>query len=237
MHPFRRASVLTAAMLLVALVAAVLAAELLPDLEQEPLESVRKNPTAMSAAALAYLLAAGTSVGVALALHPVLRRIGRTVALTAVLFRAIEAAMYTLAVVFLLGLGPLSDRVHSGTVDREMAATVAGVLLDLRGLATLAGVLAFVVGALVYYVALLRSRLVPVWLSGWGAAGAVLMATACLLSLVTGNPITGYLWAVLPIAVQEAVFAVWLLVKGFSSRGRHDGDRLAAEPRLSALDR
>ena len=83
------------------------------------------------------------------------------------------------------------------------------------GHSNLAAVFAFNVGALMYYAVFYRSQLVPRWLSGWGMAGVVLLMTACLLALFSDSPITGYTLLVLPIAVQELVLAVWLLVKGF----------------------
>jgi hypothetical protein len=43
--------------------------------------------------------------------------------------------------------------------------------------------------------------------------------TACVLALFSDKPVTGYTLLILPIAVQEMVFAAWLLVKGFSPAG------------------
>ena len=71
-----------------------------------------------------------------------------------------------------------------------------------------------------YYALFYRSQLVPRWLSGWGIDGVLLMLCACLMALFSDNPITGYTLLVLPIAVQELVLAVWLLVKGFFWRLR-----------------
>jgi hypothetical protein len=56
--------------------------------------------------------------------------------------------------------------------------------------ATLAGVFAFVVGALMYYYVLYRSRLVPRWLSGWGIAAGFLILIACLSVLFSHPPVT-----------------------------------------------
>jgi hypothetical protein len=86
----------------------------------------------------------------------------------------------------------------------------------MREHSTLVGVFAFTLGALMYYTLLYRARLVPRWLSVWGLAALVLMMTACLLALFSDNPVTGYTFLFLPIAVQEIVLAIWLLVRGFS---------------------
>ena len=61
--------------------------------------------------------------------------------------------------------------------------------------------------------------MIPRWLSGWGLAGTALGAVAGLLVLFR---VTGYMSATqvasnLPIAVNEIVLAIWLLVRGFGS--------------------
>lgn len=83
----------------------------------------------------------------------------------------------------------------------------------------LIGVLAFYVGASMYYFVFYRARLIPRWLSGWGLAGTALGAVAGLLVLFR---VTGYMSAPqvalnLPIGVNEIVLAIWLLVRGFDS--------------------
>ena len=82
--------------------------------------------------------------------------------------------------------------------------------------ASLVGVFAFCLGAFMYYYLFFQSRLVPRWLSAFGIVAIILMFAACVLSLFSGDPITGYIPLVLPIAVQEMVLAVWLIVKGFN---------------------
>jgi Domain of unknown function (DUF4386) len=110
---------------------------------------------------------------------------------------------------------------------------VADYVLSVRDHSTLAGVCAFSVGSsFMYSVVFYRSRLVPRWLSAWGLAGALLMATACLLSLFTDDPVTGYYLLFLPVAVWEMVIAVWLLVKGFSAATGRTDSQMASVGRM-----
>jgi hypothetical protein len=54
---------------------------------------------------------------------------------------------------------------------------------------------------------------VPRWLSGWGFVGAALLWAYYLLQFFSINQVEILF---LPIAVQEMVFAVWLIVRGFN---------------------
>ena len=83
-------------------------------------------------------------------------------------------------------------------------------------IAALVGVFAFCLGAFLYYTAFFRSRLIPRWLSGWGIVAIGLLATAGVLALFAGRPVTDYVPMALPIFFQEMVLAVWLIAKGFS---------------------
>jgi hypothetical protein len=217
-NPNRKTSIATGALLILATIAALAAAALDPTLTGTGYpEAVANHPDRQAVAALCYLIAAGASAGIAIALYPLLKKVNATLALGSVVFRAIEAVFYTTAVVSLLSILPLAQQYATTSAgSRAPIQAIADALLSLRDHATLAGVLAFTVGALMYYSLFYRSRLVPRWLSGWGVAGVLLMMTACLLALFSNRPVTGYTLLILPIAVQEIVLAVWLLVKGFN---------------------
>jgi hypothetical protein len=77
--------------------------------------------------------------------------------------------------------------------------------------------LAFSVGALMYYLLLYRSQLIPTWLSVWGMAGVVLLILAAVLIIygVIAPLSAGQVALAVPIGVQEMVLAVWLIRKGF----------------------
>ena len=117
----------------------------------------------------------------------------------------------------LLSILPVGRQLATAPADNQAPIqAIADVLLSMREHSTLVAVFAFTLGALMYYTLFYRSRLVPRWLSGWGLAAALVMIAACLLALFSDSPVTGYTLLILPIAVQEMVLAVWLLVKGFS---------------------
>ena len=77
----------------------------------------------------------------------------------------------------------------------------------------------FNLGALMFYYLLYQSKLVPRFLSVWGLVGVTLSLAAGLLAMF-GLVIllsTISILLVLPIALNEIVLAVWLIVKGFNS--------------------
>lgn len=219
MSSTRKVSIATGALLIVATVAVLGASAVDPTLTGAGyLTEVANHPHRLAAAALLYLVAAGASVGIAIALYPVVKRVHSGLALGAVIFRAIEATLYATAVVALLSILPLGQELATAQADDQGSIrAIADSLLSARDHSNLAAIFAFNLGALMYYALFYRSQLVPRWLSGWGIAGVLLMISACLMALFSDSPITGYTLLVLPIAVQELVLAVWLLVKGFRS--------------------
>jgi hypothetical protein len=73
-----------------------------------------------------------------------------------------------------------------------------------------------------YYLVFYRSQLIPRWLSVWGLVGTVLGLAAGLLVLFRSIDLVSGTQVVLnlPIAVQEMILAVWLIVKGFSPNAK-----------------
>ena len=96
--------------------------------------------------------------------------------------------------------------------------------------AILAGVFAFILGALMYSYVLYRSRLVPRWLSGWGIAAEFPILIACLSALFSHTPVTSYTILILPIAVQEKTPAAWLIFRGLSPGAADRAAQLAEGP-------
>jgi hypothetical protein len=171
------------------------------------------------------IVAAFASAGIAVSLYPVLKRYGEALALGSVGFRLLEGALYLVAAIGTLLLLQVGQDATAGSRIPSYLQTSGALLRTLGDQAGLTGVLAFYLGASMYYYVFYRSRFIPRWLSGWGLAGTTLGAFAGLLVLFR---VTGYMSATqvvlnLPVGVNEMVLAIWLLVRGFDSSAAASG--------------
>ena len=159
-----------------------------------------------------------TGAGIAIGLYPVLRRFHPALALGSVAGRVVENVFVLASALSLLGLQSVSERAVASGDPSSFRAT-GDALLAVRDWALhFMGPLAFGAGALMYYYAFYRSRLVPRWLSIWGLIGGVLALVATVsagftqdFGFTTVNTVLN-----MPIGFQEMVLAVWLIVKGFT---------------------
>jgi hypothetical protein len=71
----------------------------------------------------------------------------------------------------------------------------------------------FGVAALTFYYLFYLSKLIPRWISVWGAIAAILLIIANLLEVM--GIASGLMILYLPIILNELVLAIWLIVKGF----------------------
>ena len=79
--------------------------------------------------------------------------------------------------------------------------------------------LVFCLGAVMFYVLLYRSRIVPRWIAVWGLVAIPLNVVADLLAMyaVIGANSSQQVLMFMPLAVQEMVLAVWMIARGFRS--------------------
>jgi len=171
-------------------------------------------------ALLAFVAAAG-SAGIAISLYPVLRKYNEGLALGSVGFRLVEGVCYIVGAIGMLSLLSLSQKYVSAGYQDASTFQVLGTLISaIRNWAGFVfGVIAFCLGAAMYYYVMYRSRLIPRWLSAWGLIGLTLVFSMTLL-IAFGERISGpsgmLVLLAIPIALQEMVLAVWLIVKGFN---------------------
>jgi len=148
-------------------------------------------------------------------LFPVFKKYNETLALGAVVFRGVlEAFLYIALVISWLLLLSLSHEYVNAEPPKDFCFQLLGTLL-IRAGDQIGQILAIVfsLGALMIYYVFYQSRFIPRWLSVWGLAGAVLYLAAPLSGMFNIE------WEILyaPLAIQEMVLALWLIVKGFNT--------------------
>ena len=157
-------------------------------------------------------------------LYPIFKKHNEVLALGAVLFRGVlEAVCYTGMVISMFLLLTVSQLyAKTGAVDAVNLQALGTTLIATVNWGNLILAIVFSVGALMIYTLFYQTRLIPRWLSGWGFVGAVLYFFAPLVTLfVSRNMVLSldseFGFLMIPLAIQEMVFAVWMIVRGFDS--------------------
>ncbi len=178
------------------------------------LAQVAAQPNQLAIGALLVLLMGFALAMVPVVFWPVGRRYDETLAMGYVVFRGgLETVTYLVGALGWLLLIALSKQPDAGPLAGFVRTTETVTWDQLIAIP-------FALGALMFYLLLYRSRLVPRWLSTWGLGGAALYIVPAIGSMFGLS--LGVLMA--PLAVQEMVLAVWLIAKGFNS------SVIAAEP-------
>ncbi|HZK70901.1 MAG TPA: DUF4386 domain-containing protein [Clostridia bacterium] len=164
------------------------------------------------------ILTMGISLSImSVVLYPVIKKYNETLALGAVVFRgALELVSYLgIAISWLLLITLSQEYVSAGMPTTSNFSLMGTMSLDVDSRIGSMGLVAivFCIGALIIYYVFYKTKLIPTWLSLWGLIGAILYIINPIL-LMFGFDF-GFL--VFPLAVQEMVMAVWLIVKGFNS--------------------
>jgi len=148
-------------------------------------------------------------------LFPIFKKYNETLALGAIVFRGVlEAVGYMAIVISWLLLLILSQvYVQAGSPDNSYFQTLGTVFLELGDWIGHLISIVFSLGALMIYYLFYQTKLIPSWLSVWGLVGGLLYLAVPLLAMFGIELEILYI----PLAVQEMVFAVWLIVKGFNS--------------------
>jgi hypothetical protein len=158
-------------------------------------------------------------VVIAVMLFPIFRKHNEALALGYVASRIIESVILIVGHISLLLLLTLSQEyVQAGAPDAAYFQTLGTLLLAVYDWTFLLGpMIVLSLTALILNYILYQSRLVPRFISVWGLIGAALMFAAGLLGMFGLSPFSTIgMLLFLPLALNEMVLAVWLIVKGFN---------------------
>lgn len=164
------------------------------------------------AMALAY-------AGTAILLYPIIKRFGRSLAIGFLSFEIMAAILVILGTLILLAILGLSQEFVRNPSQNVLPLQALGnILKSTRDYINhVFMILVLCAGNFMFYTLLLKSKLVPGWLSIWGLLGNALSAIASVLILFQVMEIitTEYLIVNVPTVIHELILGVWLMAKGF----------------------
>ena len=216
MNSNRKTAIIVGVLFIIATVAFSLSEVILPPILDDPdyLIDVSANENQVIIGSLLVLIDVVAVAGIGIVMYPILKKHNETSAFGYAGARIAEGVLFSVNVIPILTLLTLSKEfVMAGAPDASYYPTLGTLLIAAGDWAFLLGFgVAFTISALILNFVLYQSKLVPRWLSVWGFVGAVLLWAYYLLQFFSINQEILFL----PIAVQEMVFAVWLIVKGFN---------------------
>jgi len=180
------------------------------------LAEIAANQTTFTLGALLVLIMGFSLALIPAFMFPILKKHSEPLAIGYIIFRgALETCTVIIRFICFLSLASLSAEYITG-VQNAASLNSLGVLMN-NILKMPMAEFAFGAGALIFYFALYRYKLIPRWITAFGIVAIVLHIATAVLVLIglqehfdTGNLILN-----LPIAIQEMVMAVYFIVKGF----------------------
>jgi len=159
---------------------------------------------------------------IAIVAFPILKRHNEVLAIGYIVFRALEGViLIAVAEINKLSLIGVSEAYLKGGADAAYFEAIGASIQANIYWGDTAGLiynLAFIVGGFMFYAVLYQSRLIPRWLSAWGLIAIAMILIGALLGSFMEFTLVMELVAVVPIAVQEMVMALWLIVKGWNPK-------------------
>ena len=155
---------------------------------------------------------------VPIVLFRVLRPLDEVLAVGYLIVRgAVETTCYVVLAIGWLLLAPIGEAMAEGGGTASPAGVRVGNLVTDAYGANAVLALVFCVGGAMFYSLLYRSRIVPRWISLWGLVAIPSYIASFVLPLygvfeVDAPP---QVLMYLPLALQEMVLAVWMIVRGF----------------------
>jgi len=171
--------------------------------------------------AIMELVLVCSAIGTSITMFPLLRKYNESLALGHVCFRFLEAVIILIGIISVLSLLSLSRAYTSGIVTDTISLEATGVLLKAIHEWTFMLGPNFMLGinTMLYSYIFYKSGLVPKFIPILGMTGASLVFIAALLEMfgvISQISVWGVMLA-LPVAANEMILAVWLIIKGFNS--------------------
>lgn len=226
MNAHRTTAVLVGILFIVGTVSGILAGVLTAPIQASPTFplNISANETPWIIGTVFILLMGLSLAMIPALLYPILKKHNQVLALGYVLFRGAFETVGTMVMVISFFLLLTVSEMHgkAGAADAASLHAMGSVLHATADWTEMTAGAIFSVGTLMVFALFYETRLIPRWLSGWAMIGAVLYLIANIVSMFSPLHLApeagaGIGMLLMPTAIQEMVFALWLIVKGFNA--------------------
>jgi len=178
------------------------------------LTSIYENSNQLLIGTLLEFICAIAVVAIAVLLFPILKKYSERIAMWYVVFRISEFTIIVFSKIKILSLIPLGQKyVNSTMSENENLKTFGNIILNEYSIAVLMVMVAFSIGAFMFYYLLYKSKLIPRFISVWGLIGVTLVLTANIFEL-SDNSLGMLIY--MPMGLNELFLGIWLLIKGLN---------------------
>lgn len=220
MKTYRKTAIIVGGLFIFALVLDLIGRGMYEPILNTPdfLVNAHAHKTPVIIGILLEFLCAPAIVLIPIVLFPVLKKHNESLALGYVGFRLLEGVLFFTSVIGAFTQLSLSQQyMNAGASDIPYFQTLGSQILAGAEWTTLIYIIVFTLGALIFYYILFSSKLLPRFIAVWGFVAAVMLLTGALLGMFGLIPLSkAMLYFGPPIALNEIVLAVWLIVKGFN---------------------
>jgi hypothetical protein len=176
-----------------------------------------------------FLIGSLCTVFLAIGLYGALKPIDNNLAMLALLFRLVEAALF--GVVSIFSFFVLKLYIAADSMDAfgaNQLSVLVNLYSDLGATGFNIGAIFFSMGSILFFYLFLKSSYIPKLLSVLGLFGSVLVTVVCFASLVLPKYAGKLQFGWAPLAIAEVLVGLWLLFKGVNVQPRENGTRNSA---------
>ena len=223
MNSYRKTAIIVGVLYIIGTVAGILSIVATGTLLSAPIspEQISANANQIILGAL-FVLTMGLALAmVPVLMYPVLKKYNQSMAMGYVVFRgALETVTYLVLAISWLAVVNISQAyVQAGATAIASFQESSSLVLAVGATSFTLTEIIFPLGALMFYIVLYQSKLIPRWISGWGLLAVVPYLAAGFSHVfgLTDSMATISTVMFVPMLLQEMVMAVWFIVKGFNS--------------------
>jgi hypothetical protein len=219
MNTFKKNAVIIGALFIFTMLSGMIDAYFVVPEFKNPITDILQNNGQILTGVFSVLIMAIGILFIAITFYPVIKKQNETTALTYVIFRAIECFLLIIGSISYLYIISLGGEYMNKTDISQYTIGIA-LALKIKYYSYQIAMVVLGLGSIFLCYSLYVSRLVPRFLSVWGAIGYVLLLLSGILDICGLIDTTKGMGVVLyaPGGLWELiVFPLWLFVKGFNT--------------------